>query len=106
MKILLDECVPTRFAALISSHEVDHVTNIGWSGTKNGVLLRRTAENYDVLVSVDYTLPSQLKSEVLPIPVILLHGESNKFKHIKQLAPELLELLGTKLECKAYRLGL
>ena len=106
MNLLLDECVPLRFCELIISHVVDHVATIGWSGTKNGVLLRRAAERYDVLVSVDYTLPAQSESEQLPIPVVLLHGRSNKLKHIAHLGPELISLLEFDLEKKVYRLGL
>lgn len=105
MKVLLDECVPIRLAQLLEGHEVTHVTLVGWSGIKNGELVSRASVIYDVLISVDYGLPSQIVSEPLAVPVIVLHGASNKLKHIKRLVPELLAILGGSLENKVYHLG-
>lgn len=54
MRILLDENLDWRLRRHLPGHEVDSVTYIGWSGIKNGVLLRRAAEaGYDVLLTMD-----------------------------------------------------
>ncbi len=42
MRLLLDECTPAGLIQFFVGVEVDHVTAIGWSGTKNGKLLART----------------------------------------------------------------
>ena len=45
MKLLLDECMPRGLMATFPEDcEVKTVRGIGWSGTKNGVLLQRAAE--------------------------------------------------------------
>ena len=40
MKVLLDECLPRKLMHHISGHEVTTVVLAGWSGKKNGELLR------------------------------------------------------------------
>ena len=42
MRLLLDECTPAGLIQFFVGVEVDHVTAIGWSCTKNGKLLART----------------------------------------------------------------
>ena len=38
MKVLLDECVPRPLWFDFIGHAVDYVTEMGWSGVKNGEL--------------------------------------------------------------------
>jgi hypothetical protein len=40
VKVLLDECLPRKLMHHISGHEVTTVVLAGWSGKKNGELLR------------------------------------------------------------------
>ncbi len=40
MRLLLDECVPKRLKREILLHDVRTVAELGWSGLKNGALLR------------------------------------------------------------------
>lgn len=56
MRILLDENFPVSFAHLLAGHEVFTVHGLGWSGIKNGGLLRRAAERCDVFVTLDRNL--------------------------------------------------
>ena len=54
MKILLDENLDWRLRRLLPGHEVESVAYIGWSGIKNGVLLRRAVEHrYEILLTMD-----------------------------------------------------
>jgi hypothetical protein len=41
MQLLLDENFPSDFADLIVEHQVRTVHSYGWSGIRNGELLRR-----------------------------------------------------------------
>jgi hypothetical protein len=36
MRLLLDESVPVRLRSALVAHEVRTVSEMGWSGTKNG----------------------------------------------------------------------
>ena len=40
MRVLLDECVPRKLKRVLGDHEVVTVTENGWSGLKNGELLK------------------------------------------------------------------
>lgn len=54
MKVLLDEDVDHRLRGRIESHDVSTVRYCGWSGLKNGELLKVAEENeFDVFVTAD-----------------------------------------------------
>ena len=57
MKVLLDECVDRRLARHVTGHDVTTVPEAGWAGLKNGGLLKRAQEQFDVFVTIDRNLP-------------------------------------------------
>ncbi|MGZ3873096.1 MAG: hypothetical protein ACXVJD_09275 [Mucilaginibacter sp.] len=60
MKILLDECVTKKLKSYLKEFEVSTVTELGWSGTKNGKLLTLCVENgFEVLSTIDKNLVNQ-----------------------------------------------
>ena len=80
MRILLDENIPFDFAKLISEPEVTmlHVHSLGWSGLKNGELLRRAATVCDVFVTLDRNLEFQQNIKVLSFGVVVVFARSNR----------------------------
>lgn len=79
MRILLDENLDWRLRRHVAEHEVDSVSYIGWSGTKNGVLLRRAEESgYDVFLTLDGNLPYQQNLFVHELAVIALRAKTNR----------------------------
>lgn len=93
MKIILDECIPKKFKALIQGHEVWTVPEKGWAGVKNGKLLALIQSEFDVFVTVDRNLAFQQNMKDLKITVMVLHSASNRFEELKKLAPELMQKL-------------
>jgi predicted nuclease of predicted toxin-antitoxin system len=59
MRLLLDEHLPIGLAAELHGHAVDTVSGRGWTGIKNGELLRRMTGQYDVLVTKDRSIEFQ-----------------------------------------------
>ena len=54
MKILLDESVPQKMRLLIEGHTVITARFQGWSGLKNGALLKAAEEaGFDVFITAD-----------------------------------------------------
>jgi hypothetical protein len=54
MRIVLDECVPSKLSRSFVGHEVTTVPQRGWAGSVNGELLARLEEaNVDIFVTVD-----------------------------------------------------
>ncbi len=62
MKILIDECLPNQFRHELPEHEVHSVQWAGFSGKKNGELLRAASEaSYDLFLTIDQGVPYQDK---------------------------------------------
>jgi hypothetical protein len=87
-RVLLDECVPRQLGKHLSPHLVSTVTRSGWSGIKNGALLKLASQAFDVFVSVDRGLLYQQQIATLPIAVILLRARSNDINDLTPLAPK------------------
>ena len=92
MRVLLDECLPRGLASEIAGHDVFTVAQVGWSGIKNGELLRRAAQEYGALITIDQSLLSQQK---LPpeLAILTLHAPTNRLESLKPLVPRILQAL-------------
>ena len=90
MKLLLDECVDRRFASELESLFVKTVPQMGWAGIKNGELLRKAEQEFDVFVTVDRNLSFQQDIGKFEIAVILLKSKSNRLVDLKPFAPKIL----------------
>ena len=79
MRILLDENLDWRLRRLLTEHEVDSVAYVGWSGIKNGVLLRRAVEHrYEALLTMDGNMLHQQDIAGHQIVVIALRAAGNR----------------------------
>lgn len=93
MRLLLDECVPKRLGQLLVPHEVQTVQKAGWSGLKNGALLAKAAELFDVFLTVDQGIRHQQNLSGVEICVVSLSGASNDIRDLEPLVPKLLDAL-------------
>ncbi|MBS1727947.1 MAG: DUF5615 family PIN-like protein [Armatimonadetes bacterium] len=77
MKLLFDENMPFSLANRLLSHDRSSATCLGWSGTKNGELLRRAEENgFDVLLTLDDNIPSEQNMTGRRISILILKPAS------------------------------
>ena len=94
MKILLDNCVPLKFARLLVGHEVIHCSRIGWERLVNGRLLAAAeAEGFPVLVTVDRSMQFQQNMAGRTIAIIYLRAPKNSMPKLGPLAGEVLSQL-------------
>jgi hypothetical protein len=94
VRILLDENLDWRLSRELVGHAVDSVPLIGWSGTKNGALLRRAVEaGYDVFITIDGGIFHQQNVEKLGLAVVALRAKTNRLGDTKLLMPEVLSML-------------
>jgi len=93
MRLLLDECVPKRLRHELVGHEVCTVPEMGWSGKKNGELLRLAESEFDVFVTTDQSLKYQQSVTGMDIAVVVLIASRNKLEFLIPLVPELLRVL-------------
>lgn len=93
MKVLLDECVDTRLAALLPEFDTRTVHDQGWSGIANGKLLTLAQAEFDVFVTVDRNLSFQQHLPKFSIAVILLHARGNRVSDLAALIPQLKDVI-------------
>lgn len=95
MNLLLDECVPKRLKRHFVGHRVLTVEEARLKGFKNGALLRAAEGNYDVLVTVDRSIPKQQNLAGRDIAVLILLAQSNKYDDLLPLVAKALKALVT-----------
>ena len=69
-------------------HSVKTVVEMGWSGVKNGELLRRAAADFDCFLTVDRNLQFQQNVVGLKIAVVVVHARENDFASLRPLMRE------------------
>lgn len=93
MKLLLDECTARRLRRDLAVHEVFTVEQARLKGLKNGALLNAASGRFDVLITVDKSIPDQQNLATLGIAVLILRAKTNKYLDLKPLAPKVLAAL-------------
>jgi hypothetical protein len=91
----LDECIDWRLSRHFRPHRVKTVGKVGWSGTKNGRLLRQAADEFDIFITVDRNLAFQHNLVDVDLAVIVLCASSNRLEDLLPLVPRALELIPT-----------
>ena len=85
--VLLDYCVPRRFASALPGHIVVHVLDKGWDNLSDGNLLDVAAGQFDVIVTMDRNIQYQQVLRGRKLALIVLRGESIKLKDLLSLVP-------------------
>jgi len=93
VRVLLDECLPRRFAGALTGHIVSTVPDAGLGGLKNGVLLRAIGGRFEAFVTVDKSLPAQHRLSGLAFSIIVIRAPTNRLADLLPLAPKVLEAL-------------
>jgi hypothetical protein len=93
LKILLDECVDRRFKGSLPGYEVSSVQEMGWAGTKNGDLVKKAQEIFQIFITVDQNLYFQQNLTDMTLSVVVLQAPSNRISELRKLAPKLLAIL-------------
>ena len=97
MKLLLDENLPKRLKSDLKNHEVYTVYEKGWSGIKNGVLLKLMLENgFNVFLTFDKNLQYQQNFQKYPITVFVLSAINNTYIELSKLLPKIHTLLNNE----------
>lgn len=105
MRLLLDECVPTRLRRALPGHEVRTVQEAGWAGVKNGALLRAADGQFDALLTVDQGVEHQQNLTGFAIGVVVMAAASNDIDDLRPLVPAVLEALDQLQPGEIRRVG-
>lgn len=94
MKILIDNCVDVKFAALIHGHDVKHCLDLQWDKLSNGKLMdAMETAGFDVMVTTDTSIGRQQNMSKRKLCLITSRAKSQRYESIAPLA----ELLMTHL---------
>ena len=93
MRILLDECINWRLGRALSGHYAVSAQKMGWGGLKNGDLLSKAENEFDVFITGDRNLSFQQAVEKFDIAVVVLHAPSTQLHHTLPLMSKVLALL-------------
>ncbi len=89
MRVLLDENLPRRLLGLLEPDmEATTVARRGWKGKKNGELLRAAQEEFDVLLTVDKSMPHQQNLSLFDLGVVLLESGGITYEDLSPLMEE------------------
>lgn len=93
MKILLDESVPRLLKLRLPHLDISTVQEMGWAGLRNGELLRRAEEHFDVFITADQNLRYQQSLSGRTLAILVL--PSNQVPLVARLMPAVETLLAT-----------
>jgi len=109
INILLDECLPVklkyRFEDYSSNFQVSTVTANGWTGVKNGKLLKLAQSQFDVFVTIDQNISYQLDLSKYAIAVIALKAKSNRYKGLLEFIEPASKLIESAEQSKFYEVS-
>ncbi len=88
-RVLFDEDVPRPLRRDLPSFEIQTVVEAGWSGIKNGELLRRAEEAFDVFLTADRSLQFQQNTAKLRLGTVVLAAGSTKLNDLRDHAGEI-----------------
>lgn len=97
IRILLDECLPVklmfRFKEINPEFQVSTVTAQEWTGVKNGRLLDKAEENFDVFITIDQNLFYQQELSKYNIAVVAIKAKSNRYKDLLKFIESVSDII-------------
>lgn len=109
IRILLDECLPVklqyRFQETSPDFQVSTVTGQGWTGIKNGKLLEKAQQEFEVFVTIDQNLPYQQELSKYSIAVVALKANSNRYKDLLGFIESAAETIKSAEKRKFYEIA-
>ena len=95
MKLLPDESVPRQLNRFFPDlFEISTAQLMGWSGRKNGDLLRLAADHrFDALITCDKGFEYQQNIRGLPIPVIIMIAYRTRVQELRSHVPEVVNVV-------------
>ncbi len=91
----MDECVPRNLRCELPGHEVRTVVEMGWAGTRNGLLLKQAAMEFDAFLTVDQGIEFQQHLVGIDLAVIVMAARSNNIDDLRPLMPRVLAAISS-----------
>ena len=106
MRVLLDNNVNQRFAALVEGKEVVHARQLGWGELLNGKLISAAEDaGFDVMITADKQMQYQQNLTGRKIAIMVLNSVLLRWSDIEPLAPLVNELLRQGVEPGSFHIA-
>ena len=106
MRVLLDENVDRRLKRHFDPEfEVITVSERGWSGKKNGELLRAAQSEFDALVTMDRAIEHQQNLSACALRIVVVSAHSNRRQDVEPAIPAVNKALRTLAPGQLARVG-
>jgi predicted nuclease of predicted toxin-antitoxin system len=106
MRLLIDECVDERLRLLFPGHDCQTARFANLAGLKNGRLLEAAeSAGFDVLITVDQSIPDQQNMTGRGISLLILCAPTNRLRDLEPLAPAAIAALGSIGRGDVVRIG-
>ncbi len=103
MKILLDECVTRKLKICLLDFDVQTVTDVGFSGFKNGKLLAAAEQQgFDILLTIDKNIDCQQNIQKFNLTLVVFNVVKSNLKYLEALVPEFLSQLSSFQKGQTY----
>jgi predicted nuclease of predicted toxin-antitoxin system len=84
-RVLFDENMPRKLRHDLAEFDIRTAQEEGWASFRNGELLRRAAERFDVLVTLDHGIEYQQNLTGLRIAVVIVHVRDARLRNVRRL---------------------
>jgi hypothetical protein len=86
--------------------EIHTVVQMGWAGSKNGVLLELASrQSFHALITADQGIAYQQNLDSLPLTVIVMIASRTRLQELRALVPRVVDLLGNQTSIGVYRVA-
>jgi hypothetical protein len=107
MKVLLDECITKKLKLQLADFDVYTVSELGWSGVKNGHLMSLCVDNhFDILLTIDKNMIYQQNLDKYPVAIVVLNSRTSKFEELIQFIPSFTSQISSFEKHKASIINL
>jgi hypothetical protein len=107
MKVLLDECVTKKLKPYLIDFDIFTVTEMGWSGVKNGKLMTLCVENnFDVLLTIDKNLIYQQNLDKYKVTIAVFNCKSSKIEEFLPFVKSFTKQINDFEKHKSYLIDL
>jgi predicted nuclease of predicted toxin-antitoxin system len=93
MRVLLDACLPVQLRPHLTGVDCKTARYSGLADLDDGPLLAAMAGRFDVLITLDKSLPAQQALGNFPVAVIVLRCRSSKLADLLPLVPDILSTI-------------
>jgi predicted nuclease of predicted toxin-antitoxin system len=107
MRVLLDECIDEGLCRHFAGHQCQTCRYAGLKGLTNGQLLTAAEQkDFEVLITVDKSIPQQQRLGGRVISVVILNARTTNLEDLLALMPDVLNALQNLEPGKIVRIGI